>query len=380
MFTKLTEMLDSFIGNGTPGYDCAVYRDGKCVYRHMNGYSDVENKIPVRGDELYYIYSCTKVITVTAAMQLYERGLFSLDDRVEKYVPEFKNMRVKTEDGTRPAKTPITVKHLFTMTGGFSYALKNPAIQKFREETGGICPTREFARYMAETELEFEPGERWLYSICHDILGSLIEIWSGERLGEYVRKNIFEPAGMTSSSYRIEPEDYHKLSAQYKYDFGTHEIVRVPPTNVYDLGPGFESGGAGCVTTLDDCIRFAEALRTGRLLKEETLDLMSQNHIEQCMDSFWIERYAYGLGVRCSRGGDGISDIGWGGAAGAGIWIDRKNGLSVYYAQHVLSSPIIKRRNDIIFVIKEILGLGGGVEKADDGVTEKDKMRSNYGV
>lgn len=384
MFDKLTEMLDSFIGNGTPGYDVAIYRYGECIFRRTEGYSDMENKIPMNGSELYYVYSCSKMITVTAALQLWEKGLFDLDDEVSKYVPEFKTMYVKCEDGgKREAKTPITIRHLFTMTAGFSYVfLKNPGIVKLREETGGRCPTKEFAKYVAaETTLEYEPGTKWNYSICHDILASLVEIWSGERFGDYVRKNIFDVAGMTDSSFYIAPEDYHKLCPQYRYDFGTHTMSRTEPTNCYDIGPEFESGGAGCVTTLDDMIKFGEALRTGKLLCDETYDMMSTNQIAHCQDTFWVERYTYGLGVRCGKGNDGITDIGWGGAAGAGLWVDRTLGLTVYYAQHVLNSPIVKRRNELIFLIKEDLGIGETVEVAkEDTATEKDKMRSNWGV
>ena len=384
MFEKITEMLDSFIGNGTPGYDIAIYRHGECLLRKMAGYSDAENEIKMNGSELYYAYSCSKMITATAVLQLWQRGLFDLDDKVEKYIPEFATMYVKCEDGgKREAKTPITVRHLITMTAGFSYVfLNNPGIKKFREETGGRCPTRDFAKYVAsETTLEFEPGTKWNYSLCHDILGSLIEIWSGEKFGDYLKKNIFEPSGMTDTSFYIPPEQYDRLCTQYKYDYATKTISRVAPTNCYDIGPEFESGGAGCVTTVDDMIRFGEALRTGKLLREDTLDMMSQNQIAHCQDTFWIEKYSYGLGVRCSKGGDGITDIGWGGAAGAGLWVDRTLGLTVYYAQHVLNSPIVKRRNELIFLIKEDLGIGTATEVAkEDTATEKDKMRSNWGV
>ena len=186
---------------------------------------------------------------------------------------------------------------------------------------------------------------------------------------------------MENSSFYIAPEDYDKLSAQYRYDFGTQKMSRIEPTNCYDIGPEFESGGAGCVTTLDDMIKFGEALRTGKLLQDETYEMMSKNQIEHCVDTFWIERYAYGLGVRCSRGNDGITDIGWGGAAGAGLWVDRTLGLTVYYAQHVLNSPIVKRRNELIFLIKEDLGIGKANDTtAPEEATEKDKMRSNWGV
>lgn len=384
MFEKITEMLDSFIGNGTPGYDIAIYRHGECVFRRMAGYSDAENQIPMNGKELYYAYSCSKMITATAALQLWEKGLYDLDDKVEKYIPEFATMYVKTEDGSkREATTPITVRHLFTMTAGFSYVfLNNPGIKKFRAETDGRCPTRDFAKYVAsETTLEFEPGTRWNYSLCHDILGSLIEIWSGEKFGDYLKKNIFEPSGMTDTSFYIPPEEYGRLCTQYKYDFGTKTMARVAPTNCYDIGPEFESGGAGCVTTLDDMIKFGEALRTGKLLRDDTFDMMSTNQIAHCQETFWVERYSYGLGVRCSKGGDGITDIGWGGAAGAGLWVDRTLGLTVYYAQHVLNSPIVKRRNELIFLIKEDLGIGKSTEAlTEDTATEKDKMRSNWGV
>ena len=383
MFTKLTQILDSYLELGIPGYDCIVYHKGECVYRRMNGYSDRENKIPVSGNELYYIYSCSKVMTVTAALQLYERGLFRLDDKLEKYIPEYATMYIKGDGGElRTARNSITVKDIFCMTAGFSYKLSNPAIAKFKEETGGICPTGEFARYMAGSVLDFEPGTAWQYSFCHDILASLVELWSGEKFGEYMRKNIFEPAGMKNSTFRIDESDLEKLCPQYSFDFNTKLIGRVDSTNVYRLGSAFESGGAGCVTTAMDCIKFAEALRQGKLLKEETIALMTKNHIEHCMESFILEKYAYGLGVRCPTGNDDVSDFGWGGAAGAGMWIDIEHGISAYYAQHVLNSPVIKKRNEIIFTIKEALGYGEATACADtdDADDERAAFARKYGI
>ena len=88
MFDRIKEFCDSFLELGVPGFDLAVYKNGESVLRYMNGYSDIENKVAINGTERYNIYSCSKVITVTAALQLWEKGLFSLDDRLSDYLPE----------------------------------------------------------------------------------------------------------------------------------------------------------------------------------------------------------------------------------------------------------------------------------------------------
>lgn len=381
MFDKLTERLDSFLDLGTPGYDMCIYKDGECIYRRQNGFSSRENAIPMRGDELYYVYSVSKVITVTAALQLYEKGLFSLDDRLSKYWPEFAEMKVRGEGGEiTVAKNPITVRDLFCMTAGFNYRMKSEPMLKFAEETGGVCPTRLLPKYLSGAVLDFEPGTKWQYSLCHDLLAAFVELISGERFGEYVSKNIFSPSGMKNSTFLLPPEKRHLLAPQYRYDFGTRETNLCENTNVYSMWREYESGGGGCVSTVDDMIKFGEALRTGKLLKQETLDLMTTNQISHCLDSFIVEKYGYGLGVRCSVDRcDGISDFGWGGAAGAGIWVDQRNKLTVFYAQHVLNSPVIKKRNELIFLIKECLGILPHSENADDADSIRDDFAAKYG-
>lgn len=381
MFSKLIERLDSFLECGTPGYDMCIMKDGECIFRHMNGFSDRENQIPMKGDERFYVYSVSKVITVTAALQLYEKGYFKLDDPLSKYHSGFSEMLVKNGDGEPiKAKNPITVRDLFRMTAGFNYRMKGDAMVKFREGTNNVCPTRKLADYLCDAVLEFEPGEKWLYSLCHDLLAAFIEIWSGEKFGEYVRKNIFEPSGMTRSTFLLPIEERKDLWPQYSYNFQTKETGLVEPTNVYSMWPEYESGGGGCVSTLEDMIKLGEALRTGKLLKQETMDLMTTNQISHCMESFTVENYGYGLGVRCSKtGNDGISDFGWGGAGGAGIWVDRKNGLTVFYAQHVLNSPVIKKRNQLIFLIKECLGLLSSTEISETEDDSREAFAAKYG-
>ena len=100
MFQKLTDLLGNALKAGIPGYDCAVYHKGECVYRHFDGSSSKEENIPMTGKEIYNIYSSSKLITCVAAMQLWEKGMFGLEDELCKYMPEFTDMKIKDADGT----------------------------------------------------------------------------------------------------------------------------------------------------------------------------------------------------------------------------------------------------------------------------------------
>ena len=346
-FEDLTALLDSFAERGVPGNDCAVYHHGELVYRHMNGYSDFESKTPVKGDELYNIYSCSKPLTCTAALQLYEKGLFDLDDPLCKYMPEFENMTICDENGSRPAKNKITIRQLFTMTAGFDYDISCDAIARAKKDTDGKCPTLKTIEYMGDANLKFEPGAAWLYSLCHDILGGLIEKLSGMTLNEYVSENIFKPLGMTRTTYNLPDEKLDEVASQYTLNVETKELSNCGKrTSCYKLGSQYHSGGAGIVTCMDDYIKFIEALRKGDIiLKNETIDIMQTNQLNDEQMISYKETpgrgpYGYGLGVRCPNTEDGPQDFGWGGAAGSYIAIDRKLDYTLFYMQHVFGSPI----------------------------------------
>ena len=356
MFSELDDFLDSFLDRGTPGYDLAVFHKGECVYRRFRGYSDYENKIPMNGKERYNLYSCSKVMTATAAMMLWERGLFRLEDKLSDYMPEFSEMKVRDGDGVRAATRPILIEHLFTMTAGFDYEHDAPELVDFRRETGGVCKTRDFARYIARRPLLFEPGEMWHYSFCHDVLAAFVEVISGERFGEFVRKNIFLPCGMTDSTFYPAEWDHETVAAQYRFnENGVRERIS-KDIIFYNFGSEYESGGAGCVSSVDDCMKFIEALRKGELLKPETLKLMTTDRIEHRRGDNWITDYGYGLGVKCARPGKSTGIFGWGGAAGADMTIDAKNGITLYFAQHVLRSPVAAMKTRIIFLVQKLLG------------------------
>ena len=354
MFEKLTEKLDSFLDMGVPFYDCIVMKDGKCVYRRMNGYTDVKNRIKPTGKEIYNIYSCSKLITCVAALQLWEKGLYSLEDKLSDYMPEFSEMTVIEGDKIVAAKNPILIKHLFEMTAGFSYNRNSPMFKKCMEDTDGKCPTRETMKYLAKDPLLFEPGTRWEYSLCTDVLAALVEVLSGKTFGQYVEENVFKPLGMNNSTFIRKGYDMQKIVGQYRYtkEEGLTDIGK----GVWDyVGTEYESGGAGAISTVEDYIKLEEALRVGDvILKKETVDLIATNRLtEKQAETFWSkEFYGYGLGQKCPKDKN-RTEFGWGGMAGAYYAIDRQNGITFFLGTQIFCPEYQEARKKIYSVIKD---------------------------
>lgn len=343
MLPNFTKWLDLWVALGVPGIDCIIYQDGKCIYRYKNGYSDLEQKLPMTGQERYNIYSCSKFITCSAALQLWEQGKFQLDDPLAKYMPAFSRMTVRTEAGIVPAKNPITIRHLFTMSAGLNYDVTTPELQLCRQETQGRCETVKVMEYLARQPLDFEPGTRFQYSLCHDVLAALVEVVSGQSFGSYVKENIFDPMGMTRTTFLLPEEQQPEVAAQYSFD-RPHQQVRAIHRDIapYKIGSCYESGGAGCISTVEDYVKFLEGVRTGALLKPETLAEMTTLYPIPNPKDFGPASwgYGYGLGIRCPLPDSGKTDIGWDGAAGSYAAIDPVNGLSIFIGMHMLTSPI----------------------------------------
>ena len=363
------EYMKNFMNSLTewiiPGNSVVIYKDGKKVFEYSSGYSDLEKKIKKTGEEQLYIYSCSKVATVTAALQLYEQGKFLLSDPLYEYLPEFKKMYVKDGDRIKAAENPITIRDLFTMTAGLSYATNTPAFEKARKLTDGKMDTRTVIKCLAEEPLLFEPGARWNYSLCHDVLAVLAEVVSGMRFSEYMKKNIFEPLDMNNSYYHA-PNDVI-VSPQYIYEIQdtknivelqqkehTSGVVKRAYGNELVFGENYDSGGAGIITTVDDYAKFAAALansgtglNNNRILSSATVKLMKTNQLNEAqrktMNWRRLRGYGYGLGVRTlidkaeSGSNSSIGEIGWGGAAGATIIADTEEKVALFYAHHMLN-------------------------------------------
>lgn len=368
-FQPMKDWMRRMTDWGVPGNVAAVYQNGARVFFHAEGYSDSDKQTPMRGDELFNIYSCSKVTTVVAALQLYERGLFLLDDPVSAFLPAWKDAAVRTPAGAlRKPCRPLTLRHLFTMTGGLTYDLGTPSVEKARRLTGGKMDTVKVAECLAEDPLTFDPGDHWQYSLCHDVLAAVVEVISGERFADYVKRHIWEPLDMTTATFHPTAADEARMAEQYRDDGSSPDadgsgrdgspprgrIVNVGKKVGYCLGENYDSGGAGISVCTDDYARFAWALAnrgtglTGeRILSPGAVELLRENQLtkEQLADFNWIQLrgYGYGLGVRTtlSRAGSGFTgprgEFGWGGAAGATILVDPEANLALFYAEHLLN-------------------------------------------
>lgn len=357
MFERTKKFCDSFLEMGVPGFDLVVYKGGECILRYMNGYSDLKEKIKWQGNERFNIYSCSKPITCTAALQLWEKGLFSLEDKLSDYMPEFTDMTVKSEEGIKRAEKPILIKHLFEMTAGLSYSCYSPQLKRAIDKTEGRAPMRETMKYLAKEPLLFEPGDRWGYSLCHDVLAALVEVISGQKYEEYVKNNIFNVLGMKDSTFLLRKEELGTIASQYEFKDGKPVDVGKEIVN-YKLGSEYASGGAGCISTVEDYIKFLEGLRTYKLLQPDTVRLMKSDRLSAYQKrTYWLDNtHGYGLGVRCPKGNKKYNDLGWDGAACSYLALDIENELSIFLGVHLLSSPVQEIRSLLYrFVRAEII-------------------------
>lgn len=339
-----------------PTHDCIVKKDGETVARII-GRDETVHKRELTGKEKYNLYSCSKPITCVVALTLYEKGKFALDDDLAEYLPEFGDMLVRSGCGAFPAKNKIKVRDLFTMTAGFDYNTDSPAIRRFKADTDGKCPTALFPKYLAAEPLSFEPRTSWEYSLCHDVLVCLVEKITGENFDDYARKVVFDPLGMKNTTYRFVADE--EKSEQYMWnETEKRPILCGNDIKWYKFGSEYESGGAGAISTVEDYIAFLEGLRTGKIIRPDTLALMSEDRLDDLTRHAYCgaEGYGYGLGVRVPLVGSSRTDIGWGGAAGSYLALDAKNGISVFCALHTLCSPIAARRGEIIECAKKDLG------------------------
>lgn len=350
-FEGLTEYLKHIDHNLIPDCEVVVFKEHKCIYKNRfskEGIDPNESK-----KDMYYLFSATKVITATATMRLVEEGKLGLDDPVKNYLPEFKDLYLIKNGEKVPAKNTLTVRHLLSMQGGFNYNIGHEEIKKIKEQSGNLASTREVAKAIAKMPLVFEPGEDYLYSICHDVLAAIIEVVTNKSFYEYLKEIIFIPLEMNDMTFTPTPEVLSRMKQQYMVDLETLTSVPQAPICNFRLTENYQSGGAGLIGTLDDYIKFADTLASGespngyRLLKPETIELMRTNQLSgNSFDSFKkvVKRagYSYALGVRTlinqnlAHSLSPIGEFGWDGAAGAYCLIDIENKLSCYFATHIL--------------------------------------------
>lgn len=328
-FEHLTAYIDALGATmNIPACDFIVTVDGECVYRHFAGCRDSEGRIPMNGSEAYWVYSMTKPLTCACALKLMEDGKLALGDSVARYIPAF-------------ARWPeMTVEHLMSMRGGLDYDLHTPALEERDPSEGNL----EVIARIARRELHFAPGADFMYSLCHDVLAGVIEVASGMKFGDYMKKFIWEPMGMEHTAFI--PTQWHRanLCAQYIREGDANRSMQ-NAVNDYCFTENYQSGGAGLITTAEDYSKFVTGVVCGKLLSGKTIDIWRGHTLTgkaaETFMSMGRVGYNYALGVQVivdtSRVRCPLGVFGWDGAAGAACMMDPENRVAIVYAQHIRS-------------------------------------------
>ncbi|OWR28987.1 serine hydrolase [Saccharibacillus sp. O23] len=367
-FDHLSALLESFTekGKGPAGCACMVAKDGEVVYEGYFGQADREKGVDVGPDTVFRLYSMTKVIVCTAAMILFERGKFLLNEPLHLYLPEFKDTKKIVTDPngqvhTEPTQNPILIRHAFGMMTGHPYPFGDslPAREiarlqeELREQSGGRYTLRDEIRAIASAPLMFEPGTRWLYGYGHDLVAGLIEAVSGKSVGEFLQEEIFGPLGMKDTGYRFRGDIQERMAVMYeRAEDGTLTPSSGDFDRVHREDSLLEPGGMGLYSTTRDYLKFASMLAAGgtsdgvRIIGRHTIDLMRTNHLsEEQMNDFtysYSAGYGYGLGVRTlidrAAGGSNspLGEFGWTGMAGTWTSISPETNTAVVYMHQML--------------------------------------------
>ena len=354
-FQKLNNLIASLPSRGFPACDISVAQNGVEVFRASAGYADAAKTRPVSANDLYWVFSISKIATCIAAMRLVEEGKIDLYAPVSDYLPSYKDLTVKHRDGSiQPAKNAMTVLHLFTMTGGLDYDANKGTLKDFRAANPHMT-TREFVDELAKQPLNFEPGTHYSYSLCHDVLAAVVEEVSGMRFADYMQKYIFDPLEMKDTHYHIPEEKCERLSAIYQYRHGLYRAEYLPDyhTPIYRYSDRYDSGGAGLVTSVDDYMKLLTALACGgtspngyRVLNPDVVAMLGNGYLpDDVRPDFNPTRlygYSWGLCGRAhvephiSNARSAKGEFGWDGAAASFALVDPTNRVSIFFATEVL--------------------------------------------
>jgi len=324
----------------------------------------------------------TKPITSIALMQLYERGLFQLNDPVHRVIPQWRDHRVYLSgEGqslkTETARAPMTFRHVLSHCSGLTYGSSvHPVDQEYqrvgvRRSDGETLGS--FVEKLAQVPLRYQPGEQWLYSLATDVCGYLVETLSGLPFDEYLQEYIFGPLGMTDTAFHVAPEKLDRFAANYqRRKDKTLKLIDDPLDSSYQHKPDFFSGGGGLTGTTADYYRFCEMLRGGgqldgvRVIGSRTLQLMTQNHLKGGRDLTQMaigdfsetayEGVGFGLGFamtlgRVESGQVASGDYYWGGAASTIFWVDPREDLVVVFMTQLMPSATFNFRGQLKNII-----------------------------
>jgi methyl acetate hydrolase len=346
-----------------PGVVAIAANSKEVVYQGAFGKRDLSKNDAMTTDSVFWIASMTKAITTAAGMQLVEQGKLSLDAPIGKVLPDLATPHVlegfdaNGEPKLRPAKNPITLRHLMTHTAGFCYDMWNGHMVKYLEKTGtpGVISCKNAA---LTTPIMSDPGTRWEYGTNIDFVGKAVEAVSGKRLDAYLRDHLFTPLGMNDTGFKLSESQRERLVGMHQRE-ANGSLATIP----FELEqePEFHMGGGGLYGTAGDYIKFTQMiLNKGRgnghqVLKPETVAMMGQNHIGELtvtkmtssvafatndVDLYpdMIKKWGLSFLINTARTPEGRSpnSLAWAGLANTYYWIDPSRDVTGVILMQVL--------------------------------------------
>jgi CubicO group peptidase (beta-lactamase class C family) len=355
-FSKVDEVLGSSIDRGDlPGVVAMAAARDEIVYQAAFGRRALADEAAMSIDTVFWIASMTKAITSTAAMQLVEQGKLALDHQIADVLPELSAPQVlegfdpSGEPRLRPAKRPITLRHLLTHTAGLVYEIWNADMGRYMETKAipGIISCQNAALSLP---LVFDPGEKWDYGINIDWVGKVIERTRDQVLGDYLAEHLFEPIGMKDTAFKLTQERRARMARMHAR---SPDDTLAPIEFEVPQEPEFQMGGGGLYGTASDYLAFERVfLNEGRangrsVLKPETVRLMAENAIgdlnvqslktvvpDLSNDAEFFPGMVkkWGLGFMISTepvpGGRSAGSLAWAGLGNTYFWIDLDRGIA----------------------------------------------------
>ena len=355
-FSKVNEVLGSAIDRGdVPGAVAMAATRGEFVYQGAFGRRALADDAAMSTDTVFWIASMTKAITSTAAMQLVERGKLALDHPIADVLSELSAPQVlegfdpSGEPRLRPAKRPITLRHLLTHTAGLVYDIWNADMGRYMEIRAipGIVSCQDAALSLP---LVFDPGEEWDYGINIDWVGKVIERVSGQVLGDYMSEHLFEPIGMKDTAFKLTQERRARMARMHAR---SPDGTLAPIEFEVPQEPEFQMGGGGLYGTASDYVAFERVFLNGgrangrSVLKPETVRLMAANaighlnvqplktvvpHLSNDAEFFpgMIKKWSLGFMISTEPvpGGRSAGSLAWAGLGNTYFWIDLDRGIA----------------------------------------------------
>ncbi len=353
----LREVLARYVDSGAEtGAAAIVMKDGEEAARCCYGLADAENGKAFTEKTICRAFSCSKVVTAAAAMQLLERGLIDLENPLEWYIPEFAGAKFIRDGKEISSKRQIKLRDLLNMTSGIAYPGdghegSQPISELWGEldksyHDGKMLTTMEFAKRAGSCPIMYSAGEEWMYGSSADIFGAVVEAVSGKKFGDYLEENIFAPLGMDDTAFYVPEQKLDRLAVFY--DGAGERRKKLDWVNlcIYDhtSDPNFQSGGAGLFSTAEDYSKLGAALSNSeykgvKILSERAIDFMRRGALDnaQLATFNWdsCKGYSYANFVRTLVDPNAASTLasvgsfGWDGWSGTYILSDPTERLAI---------------------------------------------------